>query len=376
MKWKKYLCIALTVCLCIPGIFFIPSYMISPNAYEIPSCNLQTLTNRDFQNAINNSLSRHIPGKNLFRRAKTQLDIWMGKQESDNIYICNTMLIEKNQLPDTKTADHILQKINDFSAVHSRPVYLMLIPASIEINKDKLPAYAPSDDESAFIESCYAKLSKNVTSLDAVTALSSAKNAQMYYRTDNRLTSLGAYNIYNYTMKNMGFLPATSQDFNVQYATKDFYGSLYQQILPPGIQPDRVDLYHYNENKTEITVTKPSSHPQSQTAEDVHHELYYRDYLNSDDSMLVFLGKSCPVTKIQTNSNTGKKLLVFGDENIGTFSQFLILHFDEIDIVNLNSFKEEDASLIQAENYDTILFEYMTSSLSDSDLFSKLSSIH
>lgn len=380
MKFKKFLLVLLSICFCIPAIFLIPSYIWwSPGSgNQISSFSLQNLANNNFQDSINNSLAQHIIGKQTLRRAKTQMDIWMGKQESDDIYISGNTLIQKSELPNEEDTDKILGKINDFSSKVSKPVYLLLIPSSAEVNKDKLPPHAPRFDEISWINSCYENLPKQITTLDAVTALSSAKNAQMYYRTDTRLTSLGAYYIYNFAMKNMGFISATLQDFNIQYATRDFYGSLYQKILPSTVQPDHLDLYHYNNRKIEASVTKPSQ-TKSETEdklESSHNEIYFRDYLNTENGINVFLGKPSGVTKIKTNSGTGKKLLVFGDENIGTFSQFLILHYDEIDIVNLNEFKEKDKSLIKSGDYDTILFEYETTSLNNPEAFSLLDTIN
>ena len=379
MKFKKILLILLSICFCIPAIFLIPSYIWwSPGSgNQISSLSPQNLAGNSFQDSINNSLAQHIVGKQILRKAKTQMDIWMGKQESDGIYINNNTLIQKTELPSKEDTDKILGEINEFSSKVSKPVYLLLIPSSAEINKDKLPPHAPRSDEISFISFCYESLPKKITTLDAVTALSSAKNALMYYRTDTRLTSLGAYYIYNFAMKNMGFISASLQDFNVQYATRDFYGSLYQKILPSNIQPDHLDLYHYNNRKIEASVSKPSqSKSESEDKlETSHNEIYFREYLNTENGIDVFLGRPSGVTKIKTNSGTGKKLLVFGDENIGTFSQFLILHYDEIDIVNLNEFKAKDKNLINAENYDTILFEYETTSLNNPDAFSLLDTI-
>ena len=72
-------------------------------------------------------------------------------------------------------------------------------------------------------------------------------NAQKltFYRSDHHWTSFGAYLGYSAASKQLGCTPIPAERFNVEHASHQFRGSLYNKIIYDRIEPDSVDLYTY-----------------------------------------------------------------------------------------------------------------------------------
>ncbi len=368
MRAYKILLLLFICILAMPIIFFLIPSSINDVKEPMPTPTVNALGNREYQKTVDDALADRIVGHNAFVQLKTWLNLAMGQKESNGIYIADNMLIQKPSLPSPEAVEKITKNINAFAQTTSVPKYVLIIPSSAEINQTSLPTYAPKLNELDFINDIYACLLPDIIRLDAATPLSSSKDAQVFYHTDSQLTSFGAFSIYNYNIKSMGFVPASYSDFNIEYAPCDYYGKLYQQTPYAGVKADRVDLYHYNAAKINTTVQKYDEKKVT-----INNDLYYKEYLNTDEGVYVFLGEPAPLTSIKTNVENGKKLLVFGDENIGTLSQFFSIHYAQIDIVDLSSLTPNIAGTIDINNYDEILFATSTTALNDENMFENLS---
>lgn len=72
------------------------------------------------------------------------------------------------------------------------------------------------------LESALQDLNGYVTSIDVLTTLQIHQGEDIYYRTDEHLTSLGAFYCYLEAADRMGLSRVTRDNFNIEYLTFDF----------------------------------------------------------------------------------------------------------------------------------------------------------
>ena len=335
----------------------------------LPKPSFSSFSDGDYQTELNEALSDRILFGSFLLRCKTNIELLSGKREINGVYFAEDTLIDKPTLPDDKSCALAAGVINQIAQGVKGKTYALFLPTAAQIEEDKLPAYAPREDEVAVIERLQAHLVPEITVLDSVTPLTSVKNSSFYYHTDPRITSYGAFTIYNYNMKSMGFQPASLNEFNIEYGTRDFYGSLYHRTSYAGVTPDRVDLYHYKTQSFPVHVVETTAHG-TRTRD----ELYDRALLQTDDSINALIGEETLYTQVFAESRGSKKLLVFADENIAPFIQFFILHYGQVDIVDINCLGEVDISL-DLSGYDDVLFCFGLESINQTDRFSGLGTV-
>ena len=96
-----------------------------------------------------------------------------------------------------------------------------------------------------------------------------------------------------------------------------------------------------------------------------------------DKTNLIF-GSKAVVKHVETNFNEGENLLIFADEYINNFMQFLSLHYKKITVLNLSVIKQlKHKNLLHLANinlndYDKILMLYGIESLNDDEQFLNL----
>ncbi|MDE5600014.1 MAG: hypothetical protein K2I60_00170, partial [Oscillospiraceae bacterium] len=210
--------------------------------------------------------------------------------------------------------------------------------------------------------------------LDANTPLTSVKNITAYYNTDNRLTSFGAFLIYNYNMKQLGASPASMQKFNIEHVADNFYGALFDRTFYTGVSPDKIDFFHYNVYDITANVVQTDSCNISV----FRNTLYDYSQLDNIDKANALFGVNSPIKKMQTNANREHNILIFADHHIDAFMQFFAIHYNNITVVDLlqldscNFNAEELTKNIDAESYDKILFAYGIETLANNEQFENL----
>ena len=184
------------------GYFSPLSFLRDASSEEpLPKPSISSFSNGDYQTELNEALSDRILFGSFLLRCKTDIELFSGKREINGVYFAEDTLIDKPTLPDDKSCALSADIINRIAQETKAKTYALFLPTAAQIEGDKLPAYAPKEDEIAVIEKLQAYLNPEITVLDSVTPLTSVKNSSFYYHTDPRITSYGAFTIYNYNMK-------------------------------------------------------------------------------------------------------------------------------------------------------------------------------
>jgi len=143
------------------------------NLASRPEFSLGALLSGDYIKNYESYISDQFPGRGLFINAKAKVDKLMGKSESNDVFIGkNNQLIEDFEERAKEETDHKVLAINEFVKKHENiNTSFMLIPTAIEILKDKLPKYAPVDNQLEYMKYIEGKLSSNVKYINPYNAL-------------------------------------------------------------------------------------------------------------------------------------------------------------------------------------------------------------
>lgn len=139
--------------------------------------------------------TKRFCGKSIFRGIHFSVQTTFGKRKSEGIYKGEGQyLLEKIAVPDEKAMGENIQKIQELAGTYYNiPIYFMLVPNAANIQSEKLPAYAVGLDQTKQFDKIRESLGAGITWVEVSKALMKHSDEELYYRTDNNWTSLGAH---------------------------------------------------------------------------------------------------------------------------------------------------------------------------------------
>lgn len=330
---------------------------------EFPAFSWESFINGQWGEELECYLENHLGFHDDLFQIKNQAELLMGEKMIQDVYITKQGLMEKFVCETKPDASRINQCYENALV----PVYFILVPTSAGIYESQLPANAPTSDQENFIKAVYAETESGIRCIDTYHILRSLKDDYIYYRTDSHWTSYGAYYVYQSAIQKMGFAPVPYQRYVISHLNMDFRGDLYRRTLYHAVKPDILDSYHY-ETGAEITEIQ---------AYDSNGQVTVRDSLQ-DDSVLesvsksesdsatgnatpdlyqYYLGEPCEKLVIRTDLDNHKKLLLYKDDFADCMIPFLIQHYSEICLIDLQQADEELIfTSAQDPEYTQILF--------------------
>lgn len=317
-----------------------------------PKPSLYTLMNGVWAQQLEDYLSEHIGFHDTLFRVKSQADQLLGEKMIRGVYVTDEMLLEKVTANSALSPEDLAAPVNRFYETTQMPTFLVLVPSASEIYKTQLPANAPNADQKNRIQAVYAATTTGVRSVDTCNVLSSLKSNYIFYRTDSRWTSFGAYYVYQSVIQKMGFSFLPYDRYVISHLSTDFKGDLYERTLYEGVRADVLDCYTLEGGAriTGVTAWYPDG-----SSEDRGRSLYSMAALETADMYRFYLGTPCERLVIRTNLDNGKKLLLFQDDYGDCMVPFLMQHYSEICIVNLGMTQELPAE-VKPEEYTQALF--------------------
>lgn len=334
---------------------------------SFPKLSGKNIYSGKFMSGIEDYLSDHFVGHDLWIKAKTSIELLSGKREINDIYILKDRLVEKIDEPVPEKTEKAIAGIKKFAEDNNITPYIMLVPTQAEIYRDMLPENAPNPDQQQFISDVYSQLGDSAVGIDAYSVLSANRNDYIYYRTDHHWTTKGAYLAYTAAAKKMGFTPYSRDYYDIDHASNDFIGTFYSKILYDGIERDSIDLWLPSDGSPEPKVEIYSTAGEEP---EIHEGMYFREYLDVKDKYSTFFGTNQPLVTVRTG-NSGGKLLIFKDSYAHCFVPFLTGHYSEITMVDMRymmSYKR----VVEVSDYDQVLFIYNVSTFMSDEHLKKL----
>lgn len=331
------------------------------NLTEKPKFTLGSFVEGTYVKNYDSYTSDQFAGRNFFVRFKSSLDSLAGKDERQGVFIGkDNQLLQDFQIRTKEETEAKIQAINSFAeSLEGVNTTFMLVPTATKVLEEKLPRFAPVDDEEAFIEGIGSLLSEKVTLVNPINELRNNKDKYIYYKTDHHWTTRGAYIAYEELCRALE-LEATSEDsFVVEQVTNEFYGSLSSKIGSKGMEADSIEVYFPKEN-SEVIVNYISEQRKTAT-------LYDSSKLEKKDKYEVFTGGNHPHINIKTLGDTSKKLLLIKDSYANSILTFLTPHYGEIDVIDLRYYMDDVKTLVEEKGITDILFLYNANTFNEDD---------
>ena len=329
---------------------------------EAPQIDAAGIADGSVFRSIESYLSDHFPGRELWVGANAYLENAEGRGATEDIVRgTDGWLFTAPVSDDRETLWDNMQAITTFAEKQSVPVTMMAVPSAGAVVSDKLPALHLPYPDADLLEEARRIAGNTLHWVDLYTDFCSAEQPErLYYRTDHHWTTEGAYRAYCLMMEELGQSSVPRDDFTVEQIT-DFYGTSYSKSGLWLTEPDTLELWTDSDIQAVTTVYDANR------ADPVTREgMFFREYLEDADKYPVFLSGNHARVHIETNADSGKRLLVIKDSYAHALAPFLAEEYSTIDLIDLRYFKQQTISSWLEENpADEILLVYGLSSLAE-----------
>jgi hypothetical protein len=333
-------------------IFVLGSTIYTCRGTQLPVPTAETVMNGAWAKQVENYFGENIGFHDTLFRLKSRFDLLMGEKMIRNVYVSDEMLLEK-LLPEETDAESAAAPVNAFYESSGIPTYFILVPSASEIYESRLPANAVQQEQESLIRQIYGATVSGVRCVDTCSILSSLSEEYIYYRTDTHWTSGGAYYVYQSAIQKMGFTAVPYNRYVISHLSTEFCGNLYRQTLYQSVKPDVLDCYIYENGGS---ITQIEAYYADGTSEDRGTSLYWEEALETQDMYRFYLGKPCQKLVIRTDLNNGKKLLLYKDDFADCMIPFLLQHYSEICVVNLEQTGADFGAIAAPDDYTQALF--------------------
>lgn len=366
----------LTFCLLIFG-FAIATLLHPPAEFsqtenrvlaQRPEWNLADVLNGSFESAYEDYLTDQFILRDEWIAFKTAVERLALKRESKDVYFAEEgYLIEKHTgVFQTELARENAETLAEFvwryrTQFGSEHLSVMIVPNAVSILRDRLPPFAPSSDEEAYLEQLAEGLPEDVW-FDAGDVLRAHDDEPLYYRTDHHWETLAAFYAAQAWMEKKDIAALELSDYEVLTVSSDFEGTIQSKL---GIHTvgDTIELF---ESKEPVACTVSSDGVEKDS-------LYDMAALDTKDQYAFYLGGNHGLVRIQTAANDGRKLLIIKDSYANCLIPFLTGAFEVIDVLDLRYSRQRVSELIAAGGYTDLLILYNAAGFAADTSLAKLS---
>ena len=311
-----------------------------------PELTAQKVFSGEFDTAAEDYMSDQILMKDGLMSLKTTSDYIFGKSFQNGVYFSEDGYLLQRFTEDKVNLDKNLAAINGFAdtqAASGRRVDMLLVPNSICINADKLPAGAVTDDQRDTMTYVGQNISRNVTLFDPTELISGlqARGTQAYYRTDHHWTSPAA----KYTAESWLMAAGLPYRGGSEYTYNEvggFYGTLWSKAPAPFIPSE--NFGYFTDPRGEYSVEYVAEGRSSDT-------MFDTSFLDKKDKYAGFFGGNFAHMIIRSNAPAENgKLLVVKDSYANAALPILADTFPEIHVIDLRYCHTETVSSVLDSN--------------------------
>lgn len=233
--------------------------------------------------------------------------------------------------------------------------YMMLIPMRISLEDDKYQLY--SDDINGAIAEIYAKMSPEVTTLDAAGVLYKNRDKYLFFRTDHVWTALGAYYAAKEFCKSTGIGMKDIREYQENRFEK-YLGTMYALPNAQTLNeyPDYVSYYILKGAANKQTIT-------TRRARDDYITFSTPTVALSRLGYDIFIGSYFSHSILQGDAKSGKTLMILGDEYSKALAPWLTPYYKSVLLINPRFFnggsKEFWKLFLEYQINDFLVVEYI-----------------
>ncbi|MCI6693336.1 MAG: DHHW family protein [Clostridium sp.] len=371
MKFNKIYYISISLAFLLILLFFVIANIINNDKEfsEIENRNLQEkpkILSENYVEKLNSYMADQFFIREKLISFKSRIDLVLGKNKINNVYIgSDNQLFEEFKITSNDDLCNKVDVINEFKkANEDLLVNFMLVPTATSILDDKLPLYAPVDDEIEYINNVKSYLLDDIKFIPIYDKLKANKNEYIYYKTDHHWTTDGAYLGYEAFCESTGIEATNKEDFEKIIGSNDFYGSLSSKVGLFGLYKDKLNIYIPKNSNMLVNYVMEQKKDTS---------LFNSDKLKHKDKYQVFLNGNHPLIEIETDKNLDKKILVIKDSFANNFVPFLTENYGNIFLIDLRYYTESINEFIKNNDINEVLFLYNVNTFNEDDSIFNLS---
>ena len=205
-------------------------------------------------------------------------------------------------------------------------------------------------DEDAMLDEIFARVGEYADVMDLRPLYRSAKDQDLYFKTDHHWTPNGAYLAYTQFCERQGLEPF-DRSSHTAIEVEDFYGTHYSATRRWNARPDS---FEYFDLPNPMTIYKINGEAQYEA--DRTETMVNTDKLSTRDKYGAFLDGNNGYSVIEGDGEGS--ILVVKDSYANSFVPYLTANYAKIGVVDFRNFAYGLDSTIEAEGYDQILILY------------------
>ena len=252
------------------------------NLAERPKVEQETILSGEFGKAFETYVADQFPLRNKLIAIKSNMERVLGKKDSHGVFIgTDGYFLQDFQKPD----DELLKRNMGYIEAFAKEIntYMMIAPTATKVLEDKLPKYATPYDEGIVLNAIKAQTNA-AHFVDLLPTLQKHHTDAIYYKTDHHWTTLGAYYAYVEFCKSYKIAPLPLEDFEIEQASTQFYGTLFSKGNFTFAKPDTLEIFH-RKGEEKVTVYDLN-------ANETKNSMYERRFLQKKDKYGVFLNQN------------------------------------------------------------------------------------
>ena len=278
----------------------------------------------------------------------------LGKTEESGILLGDDGWMFTRLFTVTDSAKAQLEKnvnaVCSFASRYPGRVTFLLAPSASVIYPEMLPDNAPMVDEDAMLDEIFARVGEYADVMDLRPLYRSAKDQDLYFKTDHHWTPNGAYLAYTQFCERQGLEPF-DRNSHTAIEVEDFYGTHYSATRRWNARPDS---FEYFDLPNPMTIYKINGEAQYEA--DRTETMVNTDKLSTRDKYGAFLDGNNGYSVIEGDGEGS--ILVVKDSYANSFVPYLTANYAKIGVVDFRNFAYGLDSTIEAEGYDQILILY------------------
>ncbi len=339
----------------------------STSSEEFPKITLSSIYDGSFINDIEEYFAQHSGLRSEMMAMDSKIRSTLGEKLVNGVYIDDERFLDA-EMSDREIQLDAAEQLNEFTKSYDGTVYLAAIPTSSGVYGENLPPYLLEYPESQQISQLYEMLSGDIRKIDAYNILKMLNDNYIYFRTDTKWTSYGAYCVYRTVIQKLGFLPAPYDKYTIRHVTDEFRGNLYEKTMYPDSDTDLLDIYEYHDGAKALSCTAYYNNGNSKKI-----EMYNMDKLDSAYQYDMYLGSNAPVIEIESSVGNMKKLLVIKDSYADCFIPFLLQHYSVITVVSPEYMDKSLGQYVDLSEYEQVMVLFGIENIGNEKLFTNIS---
>ena len=251
--------------------------------------------------------------------------------------------------------------INQYGATFGKSVkvWCMPIPTSTEF-------YCPEDaakftkKQWPVFNSIFSNLSNGVRAVDIYSVLAQHTDEPIYLRTDHHWAPLGAYYAAQEFARVAG-VPFGDLSRYEEHVVHRFVGSMYGYSQNVAVKKAPEDFVYHIPTEVEYTTTYVNYTLDEEFHVTGESRPYKSKYFfsfkdGSGAAYTTFMGGDIKLTKVETSTHNGRRLLVFKDSFGNAVPGYLFYSFEEIHVADFRYFTKDVVSYVDENHITDILF--------------------